>query len=92
MQIGLSGCTAPVAGSTQGTGHAIAVGLARAGARVVVNGRCASTAVTWTRSCPEPPGRRRPPTHCGRSASGRRGRPQSFLPPALGVTPSTRRA
>lgn len=39
MQIDLSGRTALVTGSTQGIGHAIAVGLARAGARVVVNGR-----------------------------------------------------
>ncbi|MET8718915.1 MULTISPECIES: SDR family NAD(P)-dependent oxidoreductase [Streptomyces] len=39
MQIDLSGRTALVTGSTQGIGHAIAVGLARAGAHVVVNGR-----------------------------------------------------
>lgn len=39
MQIDLSGRTALVTGSTQGIGHAIATGLARAGARVVVNGR-----------------------------------------------------
>lgn len=39
MQIDLSGRTALVTGSTQGIGHAIAIGLARAGARVVVNGR-----------------------------------------------------
>ncbi|MFJ2895308.1 SDR family NAD(P)-dependent oxidoreductase [Streptomyces sp. NPDC087218] len=39
MQIGLSGRTALVTGSTQGIGHAIATGLARAGAHVVVNGR-----------------------------------------------------
>ncbi|WP_017570350.1 SDR family NAD(P)-dependent oxidoreductase [Nocardiopsis halotolerans] len=39
MQIDLSGRTALVTGSTQGIGHAIALGLARAGARVVVNGR-----------------------------------------------------
>jgi NAD(P)-dependent dehydrogenase (short-subunit alcohol dehydrogenase family) len=39
MQIDLSGRAALVTGSTQGIGHAIATGLARAGARVVVNGR-----------------------------------------------------
>ncbi|MFF4749351.1 SDR family NAD(P)-dependent oxidoreductase [Streptomyces sp. NPDC002514] len=39
MQIDLSGRTALVTGSTQGIGQAIADGLARAGARVVVNGR-----------------------------------------------------
>ncbi|MFF8916421.1 SDR family NAD(P)-dependent oxidoreductase [Streptomyces sp. NPDC015032] len=39
MQIDLSGRTALVTGSTQGIGHAIATGLARAGAHVVVNGR-----------------------------------------------------
>ncbi|MFJ6392888.1 SDR family NAD(P)-dependent oxidoreductase [Streptomyces sp. NPDC091972] len=39
MHIDLSGKTALVTGSTQGIGRAIAVGLARAGARVVVNGR-----------------------------------------------------
>lgn len=39
MQIDLSGRTALVTGSTQGIGLAIATGLARAGARAVVNGR-----------------------------------------------------
>ncbi|GLY68069.1 SDR family NAD(P)-dependent oxidoreductase [Amycolatopsis taiwanensis] len=39
MQIDLSSRSALVTGSTQGIGHAIAAGLARAGARVVVNGR-----------------------------------------------------
>jgi len=39
MQIDLSGTTALVTGSTKGIGLAAAQGLARAGARVVVNGR-----------------------------------------------------
>jgi NAD(P)-dependent dehydrogenase (short-subunit alcohol dehydrogenase family) len=39
MKIDLSGKTALVTGSTSGIGHAIASGLAAAGATVVVNGR-----------------------------------------------------
>jgi NAD(P)-dependent dehydrogenase (short-subunit alcohol dehydrogenase family) len=39
MKIDLSGKTALVTGSTAGIGHAIAKGLAGAGASVVINGR-----------------------------------------------------
>ena len=39
MKIDLTGKTALVTGSTSGIGHAIAKGLAAAGAEVVVNGR-----------------------------------------------------
>lgn len=39
MRIDLTGRTAVVTGSTLGIGHAIALGLARSGATVVVNGR-----------------------------------------------------
>ncbi len=52
MKIDLSGKTALVTGSTSGIGHAIAKGLAGAGAAVVVNGRAqarvdaATTAIT----------------------------------------------
>jgi NAD(P)-dependent dehydrogenase (short-subunit alcohol dehydrogenase family) len=41
MKIDLSGKTAIVTGSTAGIGYAIAKGLARAGAKVIVNGRTA---------------------------------------------------
>lgn len=43
MRIDLTGKTAIVTGSTAGIGYAIAKGLARAGAEVVVNGRTAVT-------------------------------------------------
>src|SRR5436190_15102116 len=42
MRIDLSGKTALVTGSTSGIGHAIAKGLASAGAAVVINGRTQS--------------------------------------------------
>ncbi|MET8306289.1 SDR family oxidoreductase [Micromonospora sp. NPDC005173] len=42
VHIDLAGMTALVTGSTQGIGAAIATGLARAGARVAVNGRTAA--------------------------------------------------
>jgi len=43
MKIDLTGKTAIVTGSTAGIGHAIATGLAAAGARVIVNGRTQKT-------------------------------------------------
>ena len=43
MQIDLSGKTAVVTGSTSGIGHAVARGLAAAGARVAINGRRQAT-------------------------------------------------
>jgi NAD(P)-dependent dehydrogenase (short-subunit alcohol dehydrogenase family) len=43
MKIDLTGKTAVVTGSTAGIGHAIAKGLAEAGARIVVNGRSEKT-------------------------------------------------
>lgn len=46
MHIDISGKTALVTGSTQGIGLAIATGLARAGARVAVNGRTAEKVAT----------------------------------------------
>jgi NAD(P)-dependent dehydrogenase (short-subunit alcohol dehydrogenase family) len=39
MNLKLDGKTALVSGSTKGIGFAIATGLAREGARVIVNGR-----------------------------------------------------
>ena len=42
MRIDLAGKTALVTGSTSGIGHAIAKGLASAGAAVVINGRTQS--------------------------------------------------
>lgn len=46
MQIDLSGKTALVTGSTGGIGKAIAIGLARAGATVAINGRGAERVAT----------------------------------------------
>lgn len=43
MKIDVSGKTALITGSTAGIGHAIAQGLAEAGARVIVNGRRAAS-------------------------------------------------
>ena len=45
MQIDLKGKTALVSASTAGIGHAIAVGLARAGAHTVINGRSEASVV-----------------------------------------------
>ena len=39
MDLGLNGKTALVTGSTAGIGHAAALGLAREGAQVIINGR-----------------------------------------------------
>jgi NAD(P)-dependent dehydrogenase (short-subunit alcohol dehydrogenase family) len=49
MEIDLSGRTALVSGSTKGIGRAIAAGLGRAGASVVVNGRDAAGVETTVR-------------------------------------------
>ncbi|WP_158883161.1 SDR family NAD(P)-dependent oxidoreductase [Amycolatopsis anabasis] len=46
MQLDLTGKTALVTGSTQGIGAAIATALARAGARVAINGRSPETVAT----------------------------------------------
>ena len=65
MKIDLSGKTALVTGSTSGIGHAIARGLAAAGATVTVNGRtqakvdAAVAAISQGRARQPSPGRRR---------------------------------
>jgi NAD(P)-dependent dehydrogenase (short-subunit alcohol dehydrogenase family) len=57
MDIDLSGRTALVSGSTQGIGRAIALGLARAGASVVVNGRNTERVEATARGLAEEAGR-----------------------------------
>ncbi|MEV4411667.1 SDR family oxidoreductase [Catellatospora sp. NPDC049609] len=56
MKIELAGRRALVSGSTQGIGYAIAVALARCGARVVVNGRGEATEAAAARLRDELPG------------------------------------
>ena len=65
MKIDLSGKTALVTGSTSGIGHAIASGLAAAGATVVVNGRTQgkvdAAVAAIAKGCPAPRFAARPP-------------------------------